>query len=254
MSKCTGFLRARENATYIVIQRKNYKRNVGNMTDVSQPVLVEYTFPGLPHGAVRDLPRQVEAAIQSLVTRERLPSDEDVRAIVRGVAEQEGQENAEHRENQSLSVQVMLPHEIAVDLAMYRSFHTTQPQSPKPLTTVELRALIHRSRRARLRVVRRRMAAAGYARHPPATCVVCLSPVRCIANRIVLECEHEFHRNCITGWLDTKRACPTCRFDVNLELRVDELHFMSARRTRFGWETADEDTESELEEDTVVNF
>ena len=86
------------------------------MTDVSQPVLVEYTFPGLPHGAVRDLPRRVEAAIQSLVTRERLPSDEDVRAIVRGVAEQEGQENAEHRENQSLSVQVMLPHEIAVDL------------------------------------------------------------------------------------------------------------------------------------------
>lgn len=226
-----------------------------------QPVLVEYTFSGLSQRAARDLPQRVEAAIDSLVRRERLPSDEDVRAIVHGVAQQEtrtgsqtGSQEQLVDENHDLSVQVMLPHEIAVGLAMHRSFHTVQPRPVEPLTVVELRTLTHRSRRTRLRIVRRRMAARQPARHAPTTCVICLNPVRCIATRLVLECEHEFHRDCITEWINTSRMCPTCRSDVDLTPRVDEMHILNARRTRYGRDFADDDTESELEEDTVVNF
>lgn len=226
------------------------------MSHSAEPVLVEYTFPGLPSTAAQDLPRRVEAAIHSLVARERLPSDEDVRAIVRGVAERETKtEDPFESEDESPSVQVMLPHEIAVDLAMHRSFHTVQPRGVEPLTRAELRALTHRSRRTRLRVVRHRMSGGRSSRHPPQNCVVCLEPVRCLATRIVLECEHEFHRDCITSWLNTQRACPSCRYEVDLSPRMDEMHFLSAIHTRSdGNFPMDEDTESELEEDTSINL
>lgn len=226
------------------------------MSHSEEPVLVEYTFPDLPSAAARDLPRRVEAAIHSLVARERLPSDEDVRAIVRGVAERETKtENPFESEGESPSVQVMLPHEIAVDLAMHRSFHTEQPRSVEPLTRAELRTLTHRSRRTRLRVARQRMSGGRPSRRLPEICVVCLEPVRCLATRIVLECEHEFHRDCITGWLNTQRICPSCRYVIDLSPRIDEMHFLSAIPTRSGGGfPIDEDTESELEEDTSINL
>jgi len=256
-ARSTGnLLRARGITTYIVFKNKDYEWDVGNMSHLVETVLVEYMFPGLPSAAARDLPRRVEAAIHSLVARERLPSDEDVRAIVRGVADQEARiEDPFESEDQSPSVQVMLPHEIAVDLAMHRSFHTVQPREVEPLTLAELRALTHRSRRTRLRVARHRMTGGRSSRRPPENCVVCLEPVRCLANRIVLECKHEFHRGCITVWLNTQRACPSCRYEIDLSPRMDELHFLSAIHTRSGGNlTMDEDTESELEEETFINL
>lgn len=228
------------------------------MSHLAEPVLVEYTFPGLPSVAAWDLPRRVEAAIHSLVSRERLPSDEDVRSIVRGVAERETKTETKTEdpfEGESPSVQVMLPHEIAVDLAMHRSFHTVQPRGVEPLTRAELRALTHRSRRTRLRVARQRMSGGRSSRRPPESCVVCLEPVRCLATRIVLECKHEFHRDCITNWLNTQRVCPSCRYEVDLSPRMDEMHFLSAIPTRSGGSfPMDEDTESELEEDMSINL
>lgn len=229
------------------------------MADLSQSVLVEYTFPDLPSAAARDLPRRVEAAIHSLVARERLPSDEDVRAIVCGVAgrglQNEDLEDAGEKEEQNPRVQVMLPHEIALDLAVHRSFHTVQPSPAEPLTQVELRTLTRRSRQMRLRATRCRITVAGSARCLHETCVVCLNPVQCTATRIVLECAHEFHRCCITGWLNTQRACPTCRQEVDLDPRAGELHLLSVRRTRSGGGVErEENTEFELEDGAVINL
>lgn len=39
-----------------------------------------------------------------------------------------------------------------------------------------------------------------------------------------LPCHHEFHVECITRWLTTrKKTCPICKYDVTLGRRVPEL-------------------------------
>ncbi|XP_077361008.1 E3 ubiquitin-protein ligase TTC3 isoform X2 [Festucalex cinctus] len=44
-------------------------------------------------------------------------------------------------------------------------------------------------------------------------CIICqeeMSP----PDRLVLECRHTFHKDCITSWLKEKSTCPTCRKDT----------------------------------------
>lgn len=201
-----------------------------------QPVIVEYTFFDVPVSDLETLPNRVEEAVSNLVQRERLPSDENVREFIRENSENPAAANdgGESKETatDSASVQIMLPHDVAVDVALDRSFNTPQPPSESPLTTVDLRVLTRRSVKTRLKCLRRLFARDEVATpSEPPTCVICLDKVRFNRTKITLECEHSFHRGCIIKALKKlPRQCPTCRFEVNLTPRIYEEHI--ARPTR----------------------
>jgi hypothetical protein len=38
----------------------------------------------------------------------------------------------------------------------------------------------------------------------------------------MLECKHYFHTECIIPWFKNNHACPTCRFDLNLNMPAAE--------------------------------
>lgn len=196
----------------------------------ADPVLVEYVFHDVTESKIQRLPAQVETAIESLVGRERLPSDENVREFIR-----ENSSNGESGEEPRgiARVQIMLPHEIAVEVAMDRSFNTEQPRQDTPLNTMELRILTRRSVRTRLRTLRHRLSRENILPREYGTCIICLEQIRYNSNKITLECEHDFHRQCVVAWLaKMPRQCPTCRFDVDLTPRLDEEHVAAALRTR----------------------
>lgn len=208
-----------------------------------QPVLVEFTLFNIPESDLDQLPGRVEEAVSDLVGRERLPSDENVREFLRensDTAAEGGDENS----IEPARVRIMLPHDVAVDIAMDRSFNTEQPPSESPLTTAGLRVLTRRSVKTRLRILRRAFATEEVSSPTdPSTCVVCLERVVYNATKITLECEHCFHRGCIVAWLaKLPRQCPSCRFGVDLSPRCDEEHLVRPRTRR----------SAEQEEDTVV--
>ena len=47
------------------------------------------------------------------------------------------------------------------------------------------------------------------------SCVICISNFERNETMIQLPCNHNFHTNCITGWLKNKRKCPICRKDAS---------------------------------------
>jgi len=196
-----------------------------------RPVLVEYTFHDVVQSKIERLPGQVETAIDSLVGRERLPSNENVREFIH--------ENSSNSEDSSeeprgdVRVQIMLPHEIAMEVALDRSFNTEQPRHDIPLSTTDLRILTRRSVRTRLRTLRRRLSRENILPREYTTCIICMEQIRYNSDKLTLECEHEFHRQCVVDWLaKIPRQCPSCRFDINLSPRMDEEHLLSTPRTR----------------------
>lgn len=204
----------------------------------SDPVLVEYIFHNVTESKIQRLPAQVETAIESLVGRERLPSDENVREFIR---ENSGNGETGEEPRGIARVQIMLPHEIAVEVALDRSFNTEQPRQDTPLTTMDLRILTRRSVRTRLRTLRHRLSRENILPREYNTCIICLDQIRYNSNKITLECEHNFHRNCVVEWLaKMPRQCPTCRFDVDLTPRLDEVH-LAALRTRSSVGSGEED-------------
>lgn len=198
-----------------------------------QPVLVEYTFHDVMESKIQGLPGQVETAIDSLVGRERLPSNENVRQFIHENSSNGEESSEEPRGN--VSVQIMLPHEIAMEVALDRSFNTDQPRHDVPLSTTELRILTRRSVRVRLRTLRHRLSRENILPREYTTCIICMEQIRYNSDKITLECEHEFHRRCVLGWLaKIPRQCPSCRFDVDLSPRMDEEHLLTTPRTRSG--------------------
>ena len=206
-------------------------------------VVVEYEFFNIPESVLVNLPQRVNTAVHSLVTRERIPSDEDVRQLVRELASEDGAEAPPETDlaspnMPSARVRVVLPENIAVDLALQRSFdHGGNTTQSCPLTTDELRRLARRSMRHRVRRLRRSSARSvdhrrrrSYAMtiaSSPATetCVICLETIAQRARKIYLDpCGHLFHRSCIIEWLaQMPRKCPSCRADVDLSPRPEEL-------------------------------
>ena len=130
-------------------------------------------------------------------------------------------------------VQIMLPHEIAMEVALDRSFNTEQPRHDIPLSTTDLRILTRRSVRTRLRTLRHRLSRESILPREYTTCIICMEQIRYNSDKLTLECEHEFHRQCVVDWLaKIPRQCPSCRFDINLSPRMDEEHLLSTPRTR----------------------
>lgn len=210
------------------------------------PVMVEYEFFNVPSSCLDQLPERVTRAVNTLVRRQRVPSDEDVRELVQEEEEEE-EEDAElftpnsaeslyvvsesARAAEPARVRIMLPHNVAVELALHRSFQEGgNVEQRAALTEAEVRTLARRSQLVQLRQLRERQeenqSPRGARRAPerrrisPAasTCVICLERARQSRDRIFLDpCGHVFHKDCIVQWLEKlPRQCPTCRVDVIL--------------------------------------
>ncbi len=56
-------------------------------------------------------------------------------------------------------------------------------------------------------------------------CVICLTPLSSPLPRYQLNCNHEYHRECITEWLKHNDTCPLCRRRIDADHRylVDEI-------------------------------
>ena len=67
------------------------------------PVMVEYEFFNVPSSCLEQLPERVTRAVNTLVRRQRVPSDEDVRELVQ--EEEEEEEEEEDAELLALAVQ-----------------------------------------------------------------------------------------------------------------------------------------------------
>ena len=185
-------------------------------------VVVQYAFQNLPDRIADNFPQRVEAAVTELIRRERIPSDDDVRHLLFASESQDLQGNTE------ASVSMMLPQSVAVDVAMDRSFREGGNKVQEAeLTPTEVRTLTQRSRFMRLRRLRQcatRMSLSNARVEFPADdCAVCMEKVRYRANRIILECDHAFHRDCVVEWLKhLPRKCPVCRTQVDLTPRPEE--------------------------------
>ena len=137
----------------------------------SLPVMVEYEFFNVPSSCLGQLPERVTRAVNALVQRQRVPSDEDVREMVRDEESQTSTGDtsavsadvvpspAEVAEAAELvepaRVRVMMPHNVAMELALHRSFQEGgNVEQRRALTTAEVLALVQRSRRVNLRRLR----------------------------------------------------------------------------------------------------
>ena len=47
------------------------------------------------------------------------------------------------------------------------------------------------------------------------SCPICSEDYTVGELLIQLPCTHAYHRKCVTGWLETKKTCPVCRFNVS---------------------------------------
>ncbi|XP_044757392.1 E3 ubiquitin-protein ligase RNF165-like [Coccinella septempunctata] len=45
-------------------------------------------------------------------------------------------------------------------------------------------------------------------------CTICLGSLG-LGILVIMECDHMFHRTCITDWLKEKNECPICRAEVS---------------------------------------
>lgn len=185
-------------------------------------VVVQYAFQNLPDCIADNLPQRVEAAVTELIRRERIPSDDDVRHLLFASESQDLQGNTE------ASVSMMLPQSVAVNVAMDRSFREggNKVQEAK-LTPTEVRILTQRSRFMRLKRLRQcaTQISLSNARveFPVDDCTVCMEKIRYRSNRIILECDHTFHRDCVIEWLKhLPRKCPVCRTQIDLKPRPEE--------------------------------
>lgn len=223
------------------------------------PVMVEYEFFNVPPSCLEQLPERVTQAVNTLVRRQRVPSDEDVRELVQEEKEEEDEDaelytpsNAESvyvvsesaRAAEPARVRVMLPHNVAVELALHRSFQEGgNVEQRAALTAAQVRTLVRRSQLVHLRRLREQQEqnqslqdprrAPDRRRISPAvsTCVICLDRVRQSRDRVFLDpCGHVFHKDCIVQWLaKLPRQCPTCRVDVDLSPSVGVMTRSQAR-------------------------
>ena len=258
-------------------ERNNFDAQPQNMNDEDEfqsgrrgamPVMVEYEIFNVPSSCLGQLPERVTRAVNTLVGRQRVPSDDDVRELVQG-EEQPVPSNAASvyavsesaRRREPARVRVMLPHNVAVELALHRSFQEGGNAEQRcALTAAEVRALVRRSHFFNVRQLRAQQEEAQSpqaTRRAPerrrvspaaSTCVICLERVRQSRDRTFLDpCGHVYHKDCIVQWLEKlPRQCPACRVDVNVAPLDESAWRMTTRsQSRARNEPSDGVTRSE---------
>lgn len=49
------------------------------------------------------------------------------------------------------------------------------------------------------------------------SCCICITDIIMNQDTILINCGHMFHDKCVNQWFDTKKSCPSCRYDLNQE-------------------------------------
>lgn len=184
--------------------------------DDPSSVVVEYEFFNVPETSLQRLPQRVTEAVETLVRRRRVPSDDDVREMVHSNSTPLGSPRSAQVAD-SARVRVVLAQDVAVNLAMHRSFHEGgNVQRTASLTPQQLLALAHRSHQIATRQARSDNAEDT----TDNTCVICMDTLYDNKNRIRLSpCKHAFHKECIVQWLERlPRTCPLCKGNVDLTM------------------------------------
>lgn len=207
----------------------------------SHSVVVEYEFFDIPETSLDALPRRVTEAVETLVRRRRVPSDDDVREMVHSNCTPMGSPRSTETAA-SARVRVVLAHSVAVDLAMHRSFNEGgNVQQTAALTSQELSALLSNSRQ----IIAQRNDSSTL---EDASCVVCMETVDVGGDCVALSpCKHMFHKDCIAKWLERlPRACPMCKSDVNLTVMHPPGAVTRSRARAMQRATATHDAEEEV--------
>ena len=64
-------------------------------------------------------------------------------------------------------------------------------------------------------------------------CTICLEDLDNREDNYALNCNHKFHRDCITRWLHTSPNCPLCREPVDADHRYVDDGIMSEERREY---------------------
>ncbi len=63
------------------------------------------------------------------------------------------------------------------------------------------------------------------------TCTICLEQI--LGDEYTLNCNHKYHRDCITRWLHQNPNCPLCREPVDADHRYVDDGIMSEERRQY---------------------
>jgi len=62
-------------------------------------------------------------------------------------------------------------------------------------------------------------------------CAICYEPLE--QELYTLNCQHQYHRDCITRWLHTKPTCPLCRAPVDADTRYVDDNIMTEESRQY---------------------
>lgn len=54
------------------------------------------------------------------------------------------------------------------------------------------------------------------------SCSICLSNI--YFNKVCTDCNHSFHRNCLSTWLSSHNTCPLCRTSISMPINNSLMH------------------------------
>lgn len=61
-------------------------------------------------------------------------------------------------------------------------------------------------------------------------CSICLENLNHHKEEYTLNCNHSFHKECLTKWLDVSLVCPLCRSSVKITPEIDEEHVKNLKK------------------------
>lgn len=66
--------------------------------------------------------------------------------------------------------------------------------------------------------------------NPDAPCAICQEPITSGGVRI-RQCQHSYHRSCISNWLSMSVRCPVCRYDIREVGQTGQTSSVSSETT-----------------------
>ena len=79
-------------------------------------------------------------------------------------------------------------------------------------------------------------------------CPICSEDFEVNSEQLVLPCSHFYHEACVVPWLDSKKTCPICRYELTNDVpTVEDLEKFSLTELKVRYDT-------EVKEDVEVNY
>ena len=87
------------------------------------------------------------------------------------------------------------------------------------------------------------------------SCPICSDDYTLAEEIVRLPCAHVFHHSCVMPWLESKKTCPICRFELKNELpSSEELNSFSSEELKARIHNHVEIDDSVMEHETRSHF